>query len=50
MIHGVVNLRCEATIPLVVGNSNGQRQFVEAAIDTGFSGFLTLPSTIITEL
>jgi clan AA aspartic protease len=50
MIHGVVNLRCEATIPLVVGNTNGQRQFVEAAIDTGFSGFLTLSSTIITSL
>jgi clan AA aspartic protease len=50
MIHGVVNLRCEAVIPLVVGNPNGQKQFIEAVVDTGFSGFLTLPSTIIATL
>jgi clan AA aspartic protease len=50
MIHGVVNLRCEAIIPLVIGNSNGQKQFIEAVVDTGFSGFLTLPSTIIATL
>jgi clan AA aspartic protease len=50
MMQGVVNRQCEATLPLVVGNANGQRQVIDAVIDTGFNGFLTLPSSIITAL
>lgn len=50
MIQGVVNPRCEATLPLVVGNAYGQRQVIDAVIDTGFNGFLTLPSSIIATL
>jgi len=50
MMQGVVNQRCEATLALVVGNANGQRQVIDAVIDTGFNGFLTLPSSIITAL
>ncbi len=48
MMQGVVNRRCEATLPLVVGNAIGQRQVIDAVIDTGFNGFLTLLSSIIT--
>ena len=50
MIHGVVNLRREATLPLVVGNSSGQREVIDTIIDTGFDGFLSLPSEIIVRL
>jgi len=45
-----VNLRREAILPLVVSNANGKKQVVEAVVDTGFNGFLTLPSIIITTL
>jgi clan AA aspartic protease len=50
MIYGVVNFRYELTLPLVVGNSIGEREFVNTVIDTGFDGFLSLPSEIITRL
>ena len=50
MIYGVVNLRREATLPLVVGNSSGQRQVIDTVIDTGFDGFLSLPSEVIARL
>lgn len=50
MIHGVVNLHREATLPLVVGNSNGQKQLIDTVIDTGFDGFLSLPSEMISRL
>lgn len=47
MMHGVVNSRREATFPLVVGNLDGQRQFINTVIDTGFDGFLSLPAETI---
>jgi predicted aspartyl protease len=50
MMLGVVNPLCEAILPIVVGNANRQRQLVDAVIDTGFNGFLTLPSSIIATL
>jgi clan AA aspartic protease len=50
MMQGFVNQRCEATLSIVVGNTTGQRQLIDAVIDTGFNGFLTLPSTLITGL
>jgi clan AA aspartic protease len=50
MIHGVVNRNCEATIALVVGNENRQTKLIDAVIDTGYTGFLSLPSEIIVTL
>ena len=50
MIYGVVNLRREATLSLVVGNSSTQRQVIDTVIDTGFDGFLSLPSEAIVRL
>jgi clan AA aspartic protease len=50
MMQGVVNLRREATLTVVVGNSNQQLQAIETVIDTGFTGFLSLPSAIIATL
>jgi clan AA aspartic protease len=47
MMNGRVNQNCEATIRFVVSNENEQRQVVDAVIDTGFTGFLTLPMAII---
>jgi clan AA aspartic protease len=49
MIHGVVNQSCEAILPIVVKNDT-RTQLVDAVIDTGFSGFLTLPSSTIASL
>jgi clan AA aspartic protease len=50
MIQGVVNLRCEATLAVVIGNSGGQRQVIDTVVDTGFNGSLTLPSAVIAAL
>ena len=47
MIIGVVNANREATIRLVVHGADRQTQEIEAVIDTGFTGFLTLPSSLI---
>jgi clan AA aspartic protease len=50
MMHGIVNLRREATLALVVGNANRQQQVVDTVIDTGFTGFLSLPTATIAAL
>jgi clan AA aspartic protease len=50
MIIGNVNIRREAVVQLAVFGESQQRQGIKAIIDTGYTGFLTLPSTIITTL
>ena len=50
MMYGVVNTNCEATIRLVVGNENAQRRVIDAVIDTGYTGFLSLPRETIIAL
>lgn len=50
MITGLVNTNREATIRLVVRGPGGQESEVEAIIDTGFDGFLTLPPAFATAL
>lgn len=50
MMHGVVNLSCEATISLVVSNTNRQRRLIDAVIDTGYTGYLSLPHETIVAL
>ncbi len=49
MMQGFVNQSREATLPIAVKN-NTTTQLVDAVVDTGFSGFLTLPSDIILAL
>jgi predicted aspartyl protease len=50
MMHGIVNLSCEATISLVVSNPNRQTRLIDAVMDTGYTGFLSLPRKIIVTL
>jgi clan AA aspartic protease len=50
MMQGFVNQNCEAMLPIVVGRDNKPRQMVEALIDTGFTGFLSLPLSMIESL
>lgn len=50
MIIGVVNAYREATIHLIVQDANSQGHDIDAVIDTGFTGVLTLPHSLITAL
>jgi clan AA aspartic protease len=50
MITGVVTPFYEATIRLIVRGPTGQHQVMDAVIDTGFDGTLSLPLATITAL
>jgi predicted aspartyl protease len=50
MIRGQVNQRIEAVIPLLAIDSSNQIVPIDAAIDSGFNGELTLASTHLARL
>lgn len=47
MIHGEVNADLEAIVPLLIRDAAGQVHQIEAIVDTGFSGFLTLSPALV---
>ena len=50
MITGQVTANREAVIELEIVSSNQKTERVEAVIDTGFNGYLTLPSDLVNRL
>jgi len=50
MITGTVNRRHEVVIPLSVRDSAAQEHEIETILDTGFTGSLTLPPSLIEEM
>jgi len=48
--RGAVNARLEAVITLRVRRPGGAEQVVEAVIDTGYTGSLTLPAGVVAAL
>ncbi|MBC7825463.1 MAG: clan AA aspartic protease [Candidatus Parcubacteria bacterium] len=50
MMFGTVNNNCEAIIKVAVGRIGSPKVTVDAVIDTGFTSFLSLPLSMITDL
>lgn len=50
MIRGVVTEDYDAIVRLVVIGSRGQKERIEAVVDTGFDGWLSLPLSMIRDL
>lgn len=50
MIVGHVTSTPEAVVPLEVRGPDGRRAQVNAIVDTGFTDYLTLPTTTISDL
>ena len=50
MIQGFVNANYKPVVSLLLQGPSGPAQEVEAVIDTGFNGYLTLPPALVSEL
>ncbi len=50
MIEGVVNIAYEPVVRLVLQGPSGQNREIEAVVDTGFNGYLTLPPELALDL
>ena len=50
MIQGEVNAAYEAVVTLPLQEPEGRTRDIEAVVDTGYSGFLTLPTELVDEL
>ncbi len=50
MIEGDVNAGLEAVISLTLQGPSGEQQRIEAVIDTGFGGQITIPRALATQL
>lgn len=50
MTEGVVNAAYEAVVPLSLQSPTGHAREIETVVDTGFTGYLTLPPALVQEL
>lgn len=50
MTAGVVNSAYEAVVPLYLQSPAGQSREIETVVDTGFTGYLTLPPALVRDL
>lgn len=50
MMEGFVNANHEAVLPLSLRSPEGETRELNAVIDTGYSGSLTLPPALVAEL
>ena len=50
MIEGAVNAAYEPVVRLALEGPSGQSREIDAVVDTGFNGFLTLPPMMIVAL
>ena len=50
MIEGFVNANYEPVVTLSLQGPSGNARDIEAVVDTGFNGFLTLPPPLVAEL
>jgi clan AA aspartic protease len=50
MIRGTVNARLEAVVPLRIRGPSGVESSVDAVVDSGYTGSLTLPAATVAAL